>query len=345
MAPPSLTEPMRAPALHLAPPPIAVGIPAHGDAAGLMRLLDRLQQTGARLEIIVVDDASPDDGAERAAARPPPPGCTLKLLRNETNLGPGPSRNRAIDAAQSPTLLFIDADDLPHRDMFSWLADAPPRAPADFTLFRHHLCTEAARPFTYRMAARDEAAWDAARAARGDLSGLCRLREAPGLAGMIAFPWTRLFRTEFLRDKAIRFPDLRLHEDLPFHWAAWLRAEGFHALDHAPPLIHHFQLAAGGRATDRADATRLDAFRALDMVLDGTPSPGESAATAACFIDFAADLGLWAAGRLRGGPHATAAGAALARLRDRLDALAAAAGAEWPETARARLFPEEAVHV
>lgn len=323
---------------------VTVAIPAHDDRAGLARLLDRLDCAGAILEIIVVDDASSDDAADMVAARNPPPGGALRLLRNAQNLGPGPSRNRAIEAAGEPHLLFIDADDLPHRDLFAWLADAPPAPECDFTLFRHHLCVEAARPFTYRMAARDEAAWAAARAARGDLDGPMRLAEAPRLAGMIAFPWTRLFRTAFVQGAGLCFPDLRLHEDVPFHWAAWLRAERFLVLDHAPPLLHHFQLAGGGRATDAADARRLDAFRALEITMAAEPRLSRDAAAAACFVDFAADLGGWALGRLRGGAHEDEARARAATLCNALDRLAAAAGValEERQTARAILIPESA---
>lgn len=337
---------MDAPALHLLADPVAVAIPAWNDRPGLERLLDRLAATGARLEVIVVDDASGDDTAEVLAARAPPPGGALRILRNETNLGPGPSRNRAIEAAQAGTLVFIDADDLPHLDMFAWLADAPPVAPADFTLFRHHFCTAPGRLFPGRMTARDEAAWDAARRARGDLAGLVRLEEAPGLSGMIAFPWTRLFRTAFLRERGVRFPDLRLHEDLPFHWAAWLRAEAFLVLDHAPPLLHHFQLERGGRATDAADGRRLDAFRALDMVLEHETELAASPGAAGAFIDFSVDLAGWVQGLLAGGPHAEAASRAAAALGGKLSALAGASGAEWPSRAAdlAALGAGEAAH-
>ena len=318
-----------APGLRRTAPPVAVAIPAHDDAPLLERLLDRLAETGARLEIIVVDDHSSDDTAAMLSARAAPPGCRLKALRNPANLGPGPSRNRAIDAAEAPLLLFIDADDLPHPDLFAWAEDARPAPPADFTLFRHHLCADAQAPFTHRMAPRDEAAWHRARAARGDLSGLCRLSEVPMLAGMIAFPWTRLFRTDFLREKTVRFPDLRLHEDVPFAWAAWARAEAFLVLDHAPPLLHHFEVHAGDRATDAADARRLDAFRALDMVITQETRLQADPELAAVFIDFALDLAAWAGGMLAGGEHAPAAAKGAQALLARLDRLAAESGADW----------------
>jgi cellulose synthase/poly-beta-1,6-N-acetylglucosamine synthase-like glycosyltransferase len=303
-------------------PWFTVAIPAYRDRPGLERLLNALDAGGAALEVIVVDDASDDGTDAMIAARIPPPQVTLRRLRNDVNLGPGPSRNRAIEAASAPYLLFLDADDLIHRDAFACLAEALPRGDVDFTLFRHHLATRADTPFTYRMMAQDEAAWAAARAGAGaraaGLTGALTLKDAPMLAGMVNFPWTRLFRTEFLRANALRFPDLRLHEDVPFHWAAWLAARRFHALDHAPPLVHHFQLDQGGRATDAADARRLDAFRALAMTLDAHPRLSEDPMIAPVFRTFAAGLIDWALARLAGGPHASAAQAQAAALGERL---------------------------
>ncbi|MFT4792519.1 MAG: hypothetical protein ACJAVR_001646 [Paracoccaceae bacterium] len=314
-------------------PLFTIAIPAHQDCAGLERLLDRLAATGTALEVIVVDDASSDGTDAMLAARKTPDQIALIVLRNDVNLGPGPSRNRAIAVASAEFLLFLDADDLIHRDAFACLADALPRAGADFTLFRHHLATRADRHFTYAMLAQDEAAWSAARARTtqsGGLTGSLRPRDAPDLMGMVNFPWTRLFRTEFLRENALSFPDLRLHEDVPFHWAAWLAADRFHVLDHAPPLVHHFQLEAGGRATDAADARRLDAFRALHMTLDAQPRLNDDAVPAEIFRNFATNLMIWALTRLSGGDLEAGARTEAARLLDRLGTIAARLDQPWP---------------
>jgi hypothetical protein len=315
-------------------PLFTVAIPAHQDRPGLERLLDRLDGIHAALEVIVVDDASSDGSAEMLAARETPDHMSLITLVNPENLGPGLSRNRAIEAASGEFLLFLDADDLIHRDAFACLSDALPRGGADFTLFRHHLATRADRPFTYAMLPQDEIAWSAARArtARaGGLTGSLVIEDAPELMGMVNFPWTRLFRTAFVQGRALTFPDLRLHEDVPFHWAAWLAADRFHVLDHAPPLVHHFQLEDGDRATDAADALRLDAFRAMHMTLDAESRLSEEAIPAAIFRNFAADLAIWALERLKGGDHEDQASAEAARLLDRLGAIAARRGQAWPE--------------
>lgn len=67
-----------------------------------------LRQTFGDLELIVCDDAS-DDGtlAQLSCIK----DSRLHVLSNHRNLGPGPSRDKAISEATGRWLAFIDADD------------------------------------------------------------------------------------------------------------------------------------------------------------------------------------------------------------------------------------------
>lgn len=56
-------------------------------------------------EVIVVDDCSPDDVAGALA------GLPVKVIRHGRNLGLASCRNTAIDAATTPWILPLDADD------------------------------------------------------------------------------------------------------------------------------------------------------------------------------------------------------------------------------------------
>jgi len=70
-----------------------------------------LGQTFRGLEVICVNDASEDQCGEilqNYAVR----DDRLKVIYNNDNLGPGPSRNRGIEAAKGKFLRFVDADDL-----------------------------------------------------------------------------------------------------------------------------------------------------------------------------------------------------------------------------------------
>lgn len=67
-------------------------------------------QQDVRVEIVMVDDASPDgsgDLADRLLAQ----GLHGQLIRNTRNLGPGLSRHKGALAARAPLISTLDADD------------------------------------------------------------------------------------------------------------------------------------------------------------------------------------------------------------------------------------------
>jgi GT2 family glycosyltransferase len=91
---------------------VTVVIPARGDAASVQRLLAALSaQAGSmRLPVIVADDASEpplDLDAEGAD------GLELRVVRAETNRGPGAARNLGLAHVATRWVAFFDADMLP----------------------------------------------------------------------------------------------------------------------------------------------------------------------------------------------------------------------------------------
>ena len=96
---------------HPVLPLVSVIVPAYNTAGYLGRALDSaLAQTVPDLEVVVVDDASTDSTSEvagRASERDP----RVRALRNERNVGPAASRNRAIDEARGEWIALLDADD------------------------------------------------------------------------------------------------------------------------------------------------------------------------------------------------------------------------------------------
>ncbi len=105
----------------------SVIIPAFNAAACICACLDALgaQKTGHGFEVIVVDDASTDDLSFITAKYAG--NLRLRLLRLQTNSGPGAARNAGAGVATGDILLFTDADCVPAPDwlekMLSPLAD------------------------------------------------------------------------------------------------------------------------------------------------------------------------------------------------------------------------------
>lgn len=91
-------------------PVVSVCVPTYGRSALLARTLRSvLAQTWSDFEIVVVDDASPDDTGTRVAELADP---RVRYIRNERNLGPAETWNRALGLAQGKYIKLLCDDDL-----------------------------------------------------------------------------------------------------------------------------------------------------------------------------------------------------------------------------------------
>ncbi|WDV52085.1 glycosyltransferase family A protein [Streptomyces coeruleorubidus] len=187
-------------------PQVAVVVIGYDDAAHVTDAVrSALAQGPAVREVVAVDDCSADGSAgllHRLAASEP----RLKVIRRRANSGGcGTPRNTGLDAVTSPYVMFLDSDDV-----------LPPGAV--------------------------DALLDAARGAHAEVaSGLCVRRELPSgrevpwqsrlyaLHAVVPHPAQRprlvhdtlcvnkLYRTGFLREHGIRFPEGRFpYEDVVF---------------------------------------------------------------------------------------------------------------------------------
>jgi GT2 family glycosyltransferase len=104
-------------------PAISIVIPNYNGSKIIAELLYSLEKQTYRadlLDIIVVDDASTD--ASVAIIRDEFP--RVRLIENEKRRGPAFSKNRGVDAARYPYILFLDSDILLVDDTIEFLASA-----------------------------------------------------------------------------------------------------------------------------------------------------------------------------------------------------------------------------
>ena len=109
-------------------PVVSVVMAAFNAARTIEHAIDSIcGQTVTDLEIIVCDDLSTDDTVRAVGAFTDP---RVRLICNDRNIGPGPTRDRAIEAARGEWIAVIDADDawVPERlaRMLSAVGDGPP---------------------------------------------------------------------------------------------------------------------------------------------------------------------------------------------------------------------------
>src|SRR5690554_3329168 len=86
-------------------PLVSIIIPTYNRPKKLQRCLQTvLEQTYFHLEVFVIDDASSKVFEYKKDAR-------VRVIRNDENLGPGPSRNIGLEHAQGAFIAFLDSDD------------------------------------------------------------------------------------------------------------------------------------------------------------------------------------------------------------------------------------------
>lgn len=237
---------------------LALVIPVRDDGAALNLLVSGAQDLGIFDQIVVVDDGSLEpvaiDGAE--------------VIRQEVSTGPGPARNRGLAEVGTEYVLFFDSDDVITSEIvLLWRELRQLRF--DFCLFRHADSRQIARG-NWRQMPLDDAFW---RLAGMGGRHLCSVSAdaAPWLAQTANYPWNKIYRTQFLRDSDIRFPDVPLHEDVAPHWKSFAKAEIILASDRVC-AIHSVSLA-GSRMTNIRGRERLDAIASLQEVCDELRPP------------------------------------------------------------------------
>lgn len=185
-----------------------------------------LKQSYEDFEIICIDDASTDSSLEileyftKKDSR-------VKILKNDSNRGPGFSRNRGLDEAKGKYISFLDGDDWFSGDAFEILVEKAEKDNLDLLLFKNIVYYEESREFGmeayYDMEFMNEFEnkifnhWDL------DKTKLFVMSNAP---------WNKFYLKSFLDENNIRFPNENLiHEDNPFFYKVITSAKRVSLID------------------------------------------------------------------------------------------------------------------
>ncbi len=131
----------------------------------------------------------------------------------------------------------------------------------DFCIFRHHdtrvLATGGEGSYP-----KEEGLWKAVGAQ--EIPAVLTQDQAAKLCSLAAYPWNKIYRTDFLRANDIRCTELPVHNDLELHWTSFLAASTI--LCTSTIGATHFVMEDGTRLTNRRDEDRLRVFEAFDAV-------------------------------------------------------------------------------
>jgi glycosyltransferase involved in cell wall biosynthesis len=158
------------------------------------------------VEIICVDDCSPDNSWSvlESLQRAHP---SLRLIRQETNQGPGPTRNTGIEAADGDYVLLLDSDDSLIEGSLHALHHTLATTPADMVFIG---CEEVRRGKARSLT-------DGALRESLVETGSTSVDAEPRILFWPPAPWSKVYRREFLNHHPIRFGG-GVAEDIP--WSA-----------------------------------------------------------------------------------------------------------------------------
>ncbi|MDT0396973.1 MULTISPECIES: glycosyltransferase family 2 protein [Streptomyces] len=227
------------------PPDVTVTVIVHNDAGRLPRAVESVRrQTHRDLEIVISDDHSTDDTPEiaRALAAHDPRIRYLRLPENSG--GCSAPRNRALEIARAPYLMFLDSDD-----------ELPPESVASL------LAAHRERDLDFAMGAVRRIRVDTGRRSTW-MPHLVRERRT--LDGVEADPrlffehlaTSKMYSRAFLDRHGLRFPEGIHYEDQLFSAQAYCLAKRFTII---PEPVYHWYIApyAGSDAVSISNQRHL----------------------------------------------------------------------------------------
>ncbi|MFG3494461.1 glycosyltransferase family 2 protein [Streptomyces sp. NPDC047928] len=258
----SRTHPVGRPTTAPRDPDVTVTVIVHNDADRLPRAVASVRaQTHRAIEIVISDDHS-TDATPRVAAELAARDDRIRVLRLERNSGGcGVPRNRAMDIARAPFLMFLDSDD-----------ELPPKA-VELLLAAH-----AEDDVDFTMGAVERIRTDTATTSLWMPSLFDRRRTVHGIEAeprLLFEPLStnKMYRREFLDRHALRFPEGLHYEDQLFSAQAYTLARAFRVITEPVYRWYFAPYAAADSATisnrrhlianvrDRITiARRIDAF-------------------------------------------------------------------------------------
>ena len=222
-------------------PAISFVLPVYNVEPYLRKCLDSiLNQTNRDFEVVIVDDGSTDNSltvCKHYATRD-----ARISVHGQENQGQGVARNRGLDAAVGRYVCYVDPDDWLDKRMVEDLVPAMDASGADFASFGIDFITEGGA-VKYTMA----------QFGQSRLQGEAILHSAMIDRDVYSSPCNKIYSRNFLVSNQIRFPPLRVYEDVYYSRIMSLHAQQCIFID----KVYYHALIRLGSTTRLIDSSRI----------------------------------------------------------------------------------------
>lgn len=203
-----------------------------------------MTQSMSAIELIVCDDASTDRTNEKIERIHDP---RITLLKNKRNIGPGLSRDRAIQRALSPWIALVDADDAWHPDRLRRLIAAAESTDADVVFDDTLVCHDTAAGLTPWKPLHGSNAFGGS----GNVARDVRIEDYITSDRLLIHP---IVRSDFIRKHGICHSTRRFAEDAEFYMRlAWAGA----TFCYLPEPLYLYRITPGSLTAQAKDPSLM----------------------------------------------------------------------------------------
>ena len=184
---------------------LSVVSPMHNGSLYLEAFLQSvLRQSFSSFELIMVDDGSTDDSAQ-IIQNYQNKDSRIRLIR-QTQKGAGSARNLGLSHAKGQYIIFLDCDDWFCKDFFKTMIDRIKKDRSDVAVCEFFIFDQKTTQ-TRRFRIAEEA--------ESEIAGTNLIFDL-----LVPNPWTKLYRTDFLRQHKLSFQEITSCNDWSFAYAS-----------------------------------------------------------------------------------------------------------------------------
>lgn len=191
-----------------------------------------LQQRHVRVELVICDDCSTD--ATREVVRSFG-DARIRLLENTVNMGPGPSRDRAMAEASAPWFAMVDADDALEPERLALLINAGDASGCQVIFDDTLLCHDTSQGMVPWGPLHGQSGFGG----RGRSPRHVPIEDYITSNRLLIHP---IIRADFLREHCIRHGTRRFAEDAEFHLRLAMAGARFSYL---PRPLYRYRISPG----------------------------------------------------------------------------------------------------